>query len=296
MLRPYYYCSRRFFATRDRHTAGGGGDGVVMGLNKWMAHQGWCSRREADAWIARGWVRVNGNTVTKMPYFVDGDGTDDVQVDRHAIQQLRQATILLHKPLGIVSSQPEHGHTPAVKLLTAERQFSRGDKRAGGRGKGNNNDDHNPFRQRGWRVAGRLDSNSTGLLILTQSGQIAQQLVSPRPGSPIVEKEYLVRVPADASTQPDWPQRLERLRQGITDDGDDHRRPPLRARSVEVLHDDSTHLRIVLTAGRKHHIRRMLAAVRVPVRAIKRVRIGRVVLGDLPLGKWRYLGPHERFV
>ena len=264
--------------TKEATTSGG----ERMRLNKWMAHQGLCSRREADDWISRGLVSVNGQVVTTSPAFCI-PGVDDVQVhkDKHKGTSAHgeNATILFHKPLGVVSSQPEDGHSPAIQLLTSDRQF-RGSP---------NGDPHsnyaNPFRQRGWAVAGRLDINSTGLLVLTRSGVVAQQIVSPRPGVAPVEKEYLVRIP---STTTDLDKRLKTLREGVNDIGDF-----LQAERIEVINSDQ--LRFVLTQGKHHHIRRMLKAVQVPVRALKRVRIGNVVLADLPLGQWRYLGPHETF-
>ena len=138
-------------------------------------------------------------------------------------------------------------------------------------------------------MAGRLDVNSTGLLVLTQSGVVAQQLVSPRAGVEPLEKEYLVRIPAPSDDDDDdLESRLDVLRGGIRHGGE-----ILECVRVDRVHDDQ--LRLVLTEGKHHHIRRMLQAIDVPVRALKRVRIGNVVLGDLPLGQWRYLAPHERF-
>jgi len=255
-----------------------------MRLNKWLAHQGICSRREADDWISRGLVRVNGQVVTTAPAFCV-PGKDHVQVhkDKTMASARGNATILMHKPLGVVSSQPEKGHSPAIKLLTADRHFRPHQNRRTGDRQTKNHD--NPFRQRGWAVAGRLDINSTGLLVFTQSGVVAQQIVSPRPGVSSVEKEYLVRIPSSVTN---LDERLEILRHGVQDNDDF-----LQAVSVESINEDQ--LRIVLTQGKHHHIRRMLKSVQLPVRALKRVRIGNVVLADLPLGQWRYMGPHETF-
>jgi 23S rRNA pseudouridine2604 synthase len=258
-----------------------------MRLNKWLsAEEGLCSRREADRWIAAGWIRVNGEATVTAPYFVN-PGVDEVTIDATAhAHQSRQATILFHKPLGIVSSQPENNQTPAIQLLTKERQHRRSSHEEDRRTHGTVLE---PYKQKGWAAAGRLDVNSTGLLVLTQSGNIAQQLVSPRQrNNTLVEKEYLVRIPPVPMDELE--ERLIVLRAGIQEAGE-----RLEATSVTQLHKEGNQLRFVLTAGKHHHIRRMCQAVDLPVRALKRVRIGSVVLGDLPLGKWRYLKPGEEF-
>lgn len=288
MQRATSTTTSRQHESKETTTTTTSNDGRIR-LNKWLAQQGLCSRREADAWIARGWIRVNGQIVTAAPAFVTDD--DHVQVHKQANQQQASATtIVLHKPLGIVSSQPEKGHAPAVQLLTADRQFRRGSSdndsyRRHRRHYDDSNHHDNPYRRRGWKVAGRLDINSTGLLVWTQSGVVAQLIVSPRSDVTPLEKEYLVRIPASAENMAE---RLHALRQGVEDRGDF-----LQAKNIEQINPDQ--LRFVLTQGKYHHIRRMLDSVHLPVRALKRVRIGNVVLADLPLGQWRYLGPHENF-
>jgi 23S rRNA pseudouridine2604 synthase len=262
-------------------------DPTRMRLNKWLsAEEGLCSRREADRWIASGWIRVNGEATVTAPYFVN-PGVDEITIDPAAhAQQSRQATILFHKPLGIVSSQPEQNQTPAIQLLTKERQHRRSSSKDSRRTHGTVVE---PYQQKGWAVAGRLDINSTALLVLTQSGNIAQQLVCPGEcNNAIVEKEYLVRIPAVPMDELE--ERLVVLWAGMQEAGE-----RLEATSVTQLHQEGNQLRFVLTAGKHHHIRRMCQAVNVPVQALKRVRIGSVVLGDLPLGKWRYLKPGEVF-
>jgi 23S rRNA pseudouridine2604 synthase len=153
-----------------------------------------------------------------------------------------------------------------------------------------------PKSRQGWAVAGRLDINSTGLLVLTQSGRIAREIIGPQS---VMEKEYLVRIPTAAAAAAQGnnnndeivvQEKLALLRNGIQD-GDDF----LQVQHVQQLHADQ--FQFVLNSGKHHHIRRMCHAVGLwPVQAIKRVRIGNVVLGDLPLGQWRFLQyPRERF-
>jgi 23S rRNA pseudouridine2604 synthase len=140
----------------------------------------------------------------------------------------------------------------------------------------------------GWATAGRLDINSTGLLVLTQSGRVAKTLIGP---DVRVDKEYLVRVRPSPffDRNQSTAAVLERLRDGIRDAGE-----LLHAVSVERVNTDQ--LRFVLHEGKHRHIRRMCRAVGLEVDGLKRVRIGEIVLGNLPVGQWRYLAPHESFV
>jgi 23S rRNA pseudouridine2604 synthase len=148
-------------------------------LNKRMAERGLCSRREADDWIAKGWVKVNGQVATMG---LQVKPADRIEVDKKAEgQQATQVTILLNKPIGYVSGQAEDGHEPAVTLFTAQNRWR---------------DDNarfffHPSQLRGLAPAGRLDIDSIGLLVLTQDGRVARQLIGE---DSVMEKEYLVRV------------------------------------------------------------------------------------------------------
>ncbi len=246
-------------------------------LNKRMAELGLCSRREADDWIARGWVRVDGQ-VASMGLQVGPQAR--IEVDPAARgQQQQQVTVLLHKPVGYVSGQAEDGYEPA-SVLVQGRTHWRGDPSLLR---------FAPSQLRGLAPAGRLDIDSTGLLVLTQDGRVARQLIGE---DSEVEKEYLVRVSYGAvlaDVQRALPAAaLARLRHGLSLDG-----KPLKPARVDWQNPEQ--LRFVLTEGRKRQIRRMCEAVGLKVVGLKRVRIGRVVLGQLPLGQWRYLGPGERF-
>jgi 23S rRNA pseudouridine2604 synthase len=246
-------------------------------LNKRMAELGLCSRREADDWIARGWVRVDGQ-VAVMGLQVAPDAR--IEVDPKAQgQQQQQVTILLNKPIGYVSGQAEDGHQPAV-LLVQQRNHWNGDP-AKLR--------FAPSQLRGLAPAGRLDIDSIGLLVLTQDGRIARQLIGEDSG---MEKEYLVRVnygEVAADVQSAFPPaQLARLRHGLSLDGQ-----PLKRAQVEWQNPEQ--LRFVLTEGKKRQIRRMCELVGLKVVGLKRIRIGRVLLGQLPVGQWRYLAAHERF-
>jgi 23S rRNA pseudouridine2604 synthase len=249
-----------------------------------MVQLGLASRREADEWIARGWVRVDDKVVATLGARVQPE--QRVSLDARARNdQMQRVTILLHKPPGHVSGQAEDGHEPAIALIKPKAQW-RGD--ASGQ-----RFEH--VHLRGIAPAGRLDLESTGLLVFTQDGRIAKQLIGE---DSEVEKEYLVRVeraaagaPADhddAAPSPD-DEALALLRHGIELDGE-----PLKPAAVDRLEDGR--LRFVLRQGKKRQIRRMCEAVGLKVTALERVRIGGVLLGDLPAGEWRYLRDDESFV
>jgi 23S rRNA pseudouridine2604 synthase len=238
-----------------------------------MSELGIASRREADEWIAKGWVRVDGRVVDQLGSRVLPG--QHISVDAKARrQQDARVTVLINKPVGFVSGQAEDGYEPAVVLVKPENQWR--EDRSGTR-----------FMREHLRSlvpAGRLDIDSVGLLVLTQDGRVARQLVG---DDSTIEKEYLVRVAtADGARLPD--SALALLRSGLELDGE-----ALRPAQVDRLNDDQ--LRFVLTQGRKRQIRRMCEAVGLQVLGLKRVRIGAVMLGDLPPGQWRYLRADEAF-
>jgi 23S rRNA pseudouridine2604 synthase len=258
-------------------------------LNKRMADLGLCSRREADAWIARGWVMVNGAPAV-MGQPVPPDAHIEVLPQaRH--QQAGQVTILLNKPMGYVSGQPEDGREAAATLIGAPSQW-RGDAAQPADGRR-----FAPEHTRGLAPCGRLDIDSVGLLVLTQDGRVARTLIGEGSG---VDKEYLVRVQY-APNGPQGPgvvaqnvqaifpaEGLARLRHGLLLDDQ-----PLKPAQVEWQNPEQ--LRFVLVEGKKRQIRRMCEQVGLHVVGLKRVRIGKVVLGNLPVGQWRYLRPDESF-
>jgi len=246
-------------------------------LNKRMAELGLCSRREADDWIARGWVRVDGQpAVMGQPVAVNAR----IEVAREAEQQQRQqVTILINKPVGYVSGQAEDGHEPAVVLVQPQNRWRECNSRMRW--------GHEQLR--GLAPAGRLDIDSIGLLVLTQDGRVARHLIGE---DSQVEKEYLVRVSYGAETANVQvvfpPEKLALLCHGLSLDGE-----PLKPARVEWQNPEQ--LRFVLKEGKKRQIRRMCEQVGLFVTGLKRVRIGMVNLGHLPVGQWRYLAPHERF-
>lgn len=239
-----------------------------MRLSKLMAERGLCSRREADELIAKGWVKVDGQVVSQLGSKV----SPEVEIELHPLAQKRLGglvTILLNKPVGYVSGQPEPGYEPAVRLITPESQD---------RAPGDPKLERKHFE--GLAPAGRLDIDSQGLLIFTQNGTVAKKLIGDESE---VEKEYLVRVRGQIGER-----ELRLLNHGLELDG-----RALRPAKVEWLNEDQ--LRFILREGRKRQIRRMCELVGLHVVGLKRVRIGRITLGRLPEGKWRFLRPDESF-
>ena len=254
---------------------------TTVRLNKRMAELGLCSRREADAWIDQGWVKVNGQ-VAEMGMQVGS--TDRITVERAAQeQQEQQVTVLLHKPMGYVSGQAEDGHEPAMVLFQARNQWTGDTTRIR----------FSPAQFKGLAPAGRLDIDSVGMLVMTQDGRVARQLIGEDAD---MEKEYLVRVTCAGpqgdiavNVQAHFPAaQMQRLRHGLSLDG-----KPLKPAQVEWQNPEQ--LRFVLKEGKKRQIRRMCEQVDLKVVGLKRIRMGRISLGALPVGQWRYLGPKESF-
>jgi 23S rRNA pseudouridine2604 synthase len=238
-----------------------------------MSELGLCSRREADDWIAKGWVKVDGQIIAELGSKVLPH--QKITIERQAqAEQSRRVSVLINKPIGFVSGQAEDGYKPAVTLVRPENRWA---------------EDKLPLQFSAAQLkslvpAGRLDIDSTGLLILTQDGRIAKTLIGEDTS---VEKEYLVRVKYTKGAK--LPEHeLKRLNHGLTLDG-----KALLPAKVHWQNEDQ--LCFILREGKKRQIRRMCEMVGLQVLALKRVRIGRVKLGNLPIGQWRYLGADEQF-
>ncbi|CAB3771759.1 pseudouridine synthase [Paraburkholderia solisilvae] len=250
----------------------------MLRLSKLMSELGLCSRREADEWIEKGWVSVDGERIDTLGTRVRPDVRIDIDPAAEAVQASR-VTVLLHKPIGYVSGQAEDGYQPAITLVTPENRWD-----------GDRTDiRYSVAHLRQLAPAGRLDIDSTGLLVLTQDGRIAKQLIG---GHSEVDKEYLVRVTyGDVQTDVEQhfpPESLAQLRHGLELDG-----VPLKV--AQVSWQNGEQLRFVLREGKKRQIRRMCELVGLQVVGLKRVRMGHVTLGALPQGQWRYLSADEMF-
>ena len=233
-------------------------------VNKWLAQSGVCSRREAEALIAQGLVSIDGERVDDPGRKILA-GQTLMLADSAEDLLDAQLSVMLHKPVGVVSSQPEHGQTPAVRLLT--RDALAGESAS------------IPGRDSKLAPVGRLDMDSRGLLILSEDGVLAKAVIGPASD---LEKEYLVRV-AGAVTD----RKLGLLRHGLHLDG-----RQLKPAKVRVVGEQQ--LRFVLKEGRNRQIRRMCDLVDLEVTDLFRIRIGSLRLGDLPEGRWRPITAQER--
>lgn len=232
-------------------------------VNKWLAQTGVCSRREAEAFIAGGLVFIDGEQVDDPGRKIAPGQT--LTLSAGAADALAaRTTVVLNKPVGIVSAQPERGQVPAVRLLTKANA-------AGGAAAA--------LSAKALAPVGRLDQDSRGLLILSDDGVLAKAIIAP---DSRVDKEYLVRVEGALSAK-----KLALLCEGLKLDG----RTLKRAVVEEV---SPNRLRFVLREGRNRQIRRMCGAVDLKVVDLLRIRIGPVRLGDLAEGRWRLLSDKER--
>lgn len=237
-------------------------------LQKILARAGVASRRAAEEMIAAGRVRVNGEVVKEMGVRADL-ATDRIEVDGKPIaaqgadgKEQELVYIVLNKPTGVVTTAKDtHGRRTVLDLLPASE-----------------------VRGRGLRLfpVGRLDAETTGLLLLTNDGDLTFRLTHPRYA---IDKEYRALVrgrPGEAS--------LKRLREGVEIEGETT--APAKA-DVVGEREGNSWLRITIHEGRKRQVRLMCAAVGHPVIELQRVRFGPLTLGTLEAGKWRHLAVHE---
>lgn len=233
-------------------------------INKWLAQAGVCSRREAEELIAQGLVAIDGEIVTDVGRKI-APGQTLRLADAARAQLDRQISVLVHKPMGYVSAQPEPGQIPAARLLTranlASATFDI------------------PASDCSLAPLGRLDQDSRGLLLLSQDGALAKAVIGP---ASRLDKEYSVRVAGRLTDT-----KLGLLRHGLELDGRE-----LKPARVEILPDER--LRFVLTEGRNRQIRRMCEAVDLVVTDLLRTRIGPIHLAPLAEGRWRPLTGAER--
>jgi len=222
-----------------------------MRLAKFLAHSGVASRRAAERLIAAGRVSVGGHPVTDPAR--DVDESSDVRVDGETVAPEELEVHLLHKPAGVVSTAADtHGRRTVVEFVASRRRLY---------------------------PVGRLDADTTGLILLTNDGTLAERLTHPRYG---VEKVYRASVrPADISDE-----AVSRLRAGVTlDEG--------RTSPAEVSVLGPGLMEITIGEGRKRQVRRMCEAVGYKVSSLERVRFGPLTLGGLPEGESRALSPVE---
>ncbi len=231
--------------------------GHLVRLHKAIADSGLASRRQAEEMIAAGRVTVNGRVVRKLGSKIDPQ-RDHVKVDgRHIKPVPPEVYVMLNKPKGVVSSLSDPAGRPTIADLLAGVKL---------------------------RVfpVGRLDFDSEGLLLLTNNGALAQALLHPRYHVP---KTYLVKVKGILTDE-----EIATLERGV--ELEDGRTAPAVVKKVRKAEQNSW-LEVTIHEGRKHQVKRMLEHIGHPVIKLTRVRFGPLVLGDLPLGDYRYLTDRE---
>ena len=231
-------------------------------VNRWLAQSGVCSRREAEALIAEGYIRIDGERVDDPGRKIAPGQTLTLERGDDAQAPL---SVVLNKPVGYVSAQPEPRQTPAARLLTAANLWGEAGPAVPPRAS--------------LAPLGRLDMDSHGLLLLSEDGVLAKAVIGP---DSVLDKEYLVRVAGQIDAG-----KLARLRHGLQLDGRE-------LKPAEVSPVAGQTLRFVLHEGRNRQIRRMCELVGLEVVDLLRVRIGPLSLGELPQGRWRRLQPTER--
>lgn len=224
-------------------------------LNRYIAQAGVTSRRKADELIAAGKVKVNGAVITELGTKIEP--SDHVEVEGQIIQQQAFDYVLLNKPKNTITTVDDDRDRQIVMDLL-----------------------DNEAREHGVVPVGRLDRDTTGILLLTNDGDLTHRLMHP---SYTVEKLYLVRASA-----PVKPHDLDQLRTGIDlDDG------LAKADRAEYVSDDPREVGLALHEGRNRQIRRMLEALGYEVHRLDRVQYAGLELGKLKRGQWRRLKPHE---
>jgi 23S rRNA pseudouridine2604 synthase len=223
---------------------------MTVRINKFFTEQGFCSRRAADRLIQEGRVAINGHKATLGDQVADGDL---VSIDGRELQQTRRTVYLAyHKPVGVTcTTEPDVSGNIVAAINYPERIFP----------------------------IGRLDKDSSGLILLTNDGDIVNRILRAEFGH---EREYLVTV-----DRPYLRPFLDRLQRGVLVLG--KKTTPCRAVPV-----DACSFRLILTEGRNRQIRRMCSALGFRVVRLVRFRIMHILLGKLSVGEWRHLTEKER--
>jgi len=235
--------------------------GEPQRVNKWLASEGVCSRREAEDLIARGLVSIDGARVDDPGRKIEPGQT--LEVSRGKAQP--QISVVINKPVGVVSAQPEGDQIPAARLLTRANLIGVAETM--------------PTSRTSLAPLGRLDQDSRGLLVLSEDGVLAKAFIGENSK---LDKEYLVRVSGAINEQ-----KLALLRHGLMLDGK-------QLKPAKITQIEPQRIRFILHEGRNRQIRRMCELVNLDVTDLLRIRIGPLKLGDLQESKWRLLTVAQR--
>lgn len=232
-----------------------------MRLNLFIAKSGYASRRKADCLIKEGKVRVNNEEALKP--FLQVGNKDKVEVEGKTLRLKEHIYILFNKPKGVTTTLSDKFAFEKVIDFFPKKFFARSESAFGGKG---------------IYPVGRLDRQSCGLLILTNDGDFCYRLTHPKFS---IEKEYLVELKGQIS-----PHDCQRAKNGLNLDGEH-----LKVKSIRVLssRENRALCKVVISEGKKRHLRRLFTALGFPVGELKRVRVGGLVLGSLKTGKYRLM-------
>lgn len=226
----------------------------MIRLNKYIAECGICSRRKADILIESGKVLVNDIVIKDLGVIID-DTKDQVKVDGKTIsKENKYVYIMLNKPKGYVTTNSEQfGRKSVIDLIDTDYRIF---------------------------PIGRLDMNTEGLLLLTNDGEFANKLMHPKNK---VEKTYIANVKGNITEE-----KIENLRNGV-DIGGYITKPA----QVRIISKDKNEIEIKISEGKNRQVRKMCEAVGLKVINLKRTSVGKLNLGNLKIGKYRYLNKNE---
>ena len=235
---------------------------ATMRLAKFIANTGYCARRKAEELILAGGVTVNGEVAKVVTTFIDPEKDDIAIFGKPCVATTDHVYILVNKPSGYISTTANESRKKVTDLLPKEL--------------------HN----RRLFLVGRLDRETEGLMLLTDDGQLAQRMTHP---SFEKEKEYVVIVRGKMTSE-----EAKRLQQGVSIlvDEQPYTTAPATLKNL-VTEENTSRFHLTLKEGKKRQIRLMCDAIGHPVRYLQRVRLGPLLLGDMPLKAWRYLAPEE---
>lgn len=225
-------------------------------IQKVISDYGYCSRRKAEQFLIDGQVKVNGEKITKLGYKVGPK--DIIEVQGQPLEKQEKEYILLNKPRGVVTTtKDEKNRATVIDLIASKKRLY---------------------------PVGRLDYDTTGLLILTNDGQLANLIMHP---SNRIEKVYLVKIKGILNQT-----AIKKLEQGILIEGTMTSKAKVRVLKTDKKRDVSM-VELIIYEGRNQQVKKMFSAVGHDILKLKRERISFLTLGDLKMGEYRYLNNKE---
>jgi len=225
-------------------------------LQKVIASSGYASRRKAEELISNGKVKVNGNVVTEMGIKVSG--TDTIEVEGHVLNKETKEYVLLYKPRGVVTTtSDELNRKTVIDLIDTNKRLY---------------------------PVGRLDYDTTGVLLLTNDGELTNLLIHPSNG---IEKVYVAKIKGCISKDD-----INKLCNGVVIDGIKTSKAIVKIEKIDKKANTS-YVKLIIHEGRYHQVKRMFESIGYEVLKLKRESFGILNLNGLRSGEYRYLTPHE---